>query len=170
GLHHMIIKANVLKQTSSKYQNASQFAKENYNNLIKKAELLLSNRQATQAQVEELLNQIKATEQELDGRDRVSSAENYSQSLNDNDSLNTTPINPPNQPQALIFKKGMTKESEVAQKRALGVTSQTDNQKVKTNKLPKTGESTPKITYTILLFSLSMLGLATIKLKSIKRE
>lgn len=170
GLHHMIIKANVLKQTSSKYQNASQFAKENYNNLIKKAELLLSNRQATQAQVEELLNQIKATEQELDGRDRVSSAENYSQSLNDNDSLNTTPINPPNQPQALIFKKGMTKESEVAQKRVLGVTSQTDNQKVKTNKLPKTGESTPKITYTILLFSLSMLGLATIKLKSIKRE
>ncbi|HFI5256305.1 TPA: S8 family serine peptidase [Streptococcus agalactiae] len=170
GLHHMIIKANVLKQTSSKYQNASQFAKENYNNLIKKAELLLSNRQATQAQVEELLNQIKATEQELDGRDRVSSAENYSQSLNDNDSLNTTPINPPNQPQALIFKKGMTKESEVAQKRVLGVTSQTDNQKIKTNKLPKTGESTPKITYTILLFSLSMLGLATIKLKSIKRE
>ncbi|MDE7481671.1 hypothetical protein LZ154_10560, partial [Streptococcus agalactiae] len=128
------------------------------NNLIKKAELLLSNRQATQAQVEELLNQIKATEQELDGRDRVSSAENYSQSLNDNDSLNTTPINPPNQPQALIFKKGMTKESEVAQKRVLGVTSQTDNQKVKTNKLPKTGESTPNITYTVLLFSLSMIG------------
>lgn len=173
ALRQMVTKAAVLKQTAAKYQMASQSSKEAYDNLLAAAQNLLETQGATQAEVDALLEQIKAAEQALDGKGNLSSQENAHHT--EEQGLPEESQEAP--PHSMLLGQKDLRESEVAQKRvqrvfALIKEPKTSLDRAAANRgkqlenLPQTGDESPQL----LLISLGFVSLLLIVPLGFKRS
>ncbi|MGT2772050.1 YSIRK signal domain/LPXTG anchor domain surface protein [Streptococcus marimammalium] len=68
-LNDLVSKAPEFKETSAKYQNASDDKKEAYDQILQEAQALLANDKASQEEVDALFNQLQESIDSLDGQE-----------------------------------------------------------------------------------------------------